>query len=193
MKSQETFNYADLLPAKKKRNLKRKVAAEALTGRSRLRKRVGRGRSSGQGKTSGRGQKGQKARTGYSRRFGFEGGQMPLHRRIPKRGFTNIFKVDYQLVNLGQLFRAKLSGQVGPDELRAAGLIGDPKRPIRVLGHGDFSGAIHLTADGASGPALEKIKAGGGSFKLRFEKKVARKGPKVKAASQSKAGAKAKA
>ena len=172
MKSQENLNYGDLLPAKKKRSQPRKNAAEAMPSRTRPRKRVGRGRSAGQGKTAGRGQKGQKARTGYSRRFGFEGGQMPLHRRVPKRGFTNIFKVVYQLVNLGQLAKAGLSGQVGPDELRGAGLIRDPKKPVKVLGHGDFKGSLHLTADGASGSVIQKLEAGGGSFKKR-EKRAA--------------------
>lgn len=172
MKSQDNLQYADLLPKKKKNSGKRKVVAEQLPSRTKPRKRVGRGRSAGQGKTAGRGQKGQKARTGYSRRFGFEGGQMPLHRRVPKRGFTNIFKVVYQLVNLGQLSKAGLSGQVGPDELRAAGLIRDPKRPIKVLGHGDFKGSLHLTADGASGTVVAKLEAAGGSFKKR-EKRAA--------------------
>lgn len=167
MKANEILNYSDLLPAKKKREGKREIVAAPMDRRTEKRKRVGRGRSAGQGKTCGAGQKGQKSRTGYSRRAGFEGGQMPLHRRLPKRGFTNIFKQTAQLVNLGQMEKAGLKGEVGPEQLRKAGLIGDSRKPIKVLGNGDFSGKLTITADSASLSAIKKIEAAGGTFAQR--------------------------
>ncbi|MEQ9569853.1 MAG: 50S ribosomal protein L15, partial [Longimicrobiales bacterium] len=102
------------------------------SGSRRDRKRVGRGPGSGTGKTAGRGEKGQKARSGGSIPAGFEGGQMPLHRRIPKRGFHNFNRVEYQVVNVGQL--EGLSGDVDPAALREAGLIRSLRRPVKILG-----------------------------------------------------------
>ncbi len=130
-------------------------------GSRRDRKRVGRGPGSGTGKTAGRGEKGQKARSGGSVPAGFEGGQMPLHRRIPKRGFHNFNRVEYQVVNVSQL--EGLSGDVGPEALRAAGLIRSLRRPVKVLGNGDLSSAVNVTAHAFSGSASRKIEAAGGS------------------------------
>ena len=130
-------------------------------GSHRDRKRVGRGPGSGTGKTSGRGQKGQKARSGASIPAGFEGGQMPLHRRIPKRGFTNMNRVEYQVVNIGQL--AALTGEVGPGALRAAGLIRSLRKPIKILGDGELSASLQVSAHAFSGSAREKIEGAGGS------------------------------
>ena len=130
-------------------------------GSRRDRKRVGRGPGSGSGKTSGRGQKGQKARSGGSVPARFEGGQMPLHRRIPKRGFTNMNRVEYQVVNVGQL--AALTGEVGPEALRAAGLVRSLAKPVKILGEGELSVSLQVTAHAFSGSAREKIEAAGGT------------------------------
>src|SRR6476619_7570729 len=102
-------------------------------GSTHKKKRVGRGPGSGLGKTAGRGEKGQKSRTGYSSRPGFEGGQMPLVRRVPKRGFTNIFKTEYAVINFGDL--AELEGDVNPEVLAREGLVRSG-RPVKVLGEG---------------------------------------------------------
>lgn len=131
------------------------------SGSRRDRKRVGRGPGSGTGKTAGRGEKGQKARSGGSVPAGFEGGQMPLHRRIPKRGFHNFNRVEYQVVNVGQL--EGLSGDVGPEALRAAGLIRSLRRPVKILGDGEVSSAVNVTAHAFSGSAAKKIEAAGGT------------------------------
>ena len=130
-------------------------------GSHRSRKRVGRGPGSGTGKTSGRGEKGQKARSGGKVRRGFEGGQMPLHRRIPKRGFTNINRVEYQVVNVSQL--AKVDGDVDPVSLLEAGLISTLRRPVKVLGDGEISVAKAVTVHAFSRSAQAKIEAAGGS------------------------------
>jgi large subunit ribosomal protein L15 len=124
-------------------------------------KRRGRGPGSGQGKTAGRGQKGQKSIAGYSRKKGFEGGQMPLHRRLPKRGFTNIFRTEYTEINLVDL--AKLAGQeIGPKELRAAGLIKKETERVKILGRGEISAAKTIQAHKFSRSAQEKIEKAGG-------------------------------
>lgn len=131
------------------------------TGSHRARKRLGRGPGSGTGKTAGRGEKGQKARSGASIPAGFEGGQMPLHRRIPKRGFTNINRVEYQVVNVGDL--AGLSGDVTPEVLRASGRIGSLRKPVKILGTGELSEALHVRVHAFSGSARDKIQAAGGT------------------------------
>lgn len=131
------------------------------TGSHRARKRLGRGPGSGTGKTAGRGEKGQKARSGASIPAGFEGGQMPLHRRIPKRGFTNINRVEYQVVNVGDL--AGLSGDVTPELLRASGRIGSLRKPVKILGTGELSEALHVRVHAFSGSARDKIQAAGGT------------------------------
>jgi large subunit ribosomal protein L15 len=124
-------------------------------------KRRGRGPGSGQGKTAGRGHKGQKSIAGYSRKKGFEGGQMPLHRRLPKRGFTNIFKTEYTEINLVDL--TKLTGQeIGPKELRAAGLIKKEAERIKILGRGEISASKTIQAHKFSRSAQEKIEKAGG-------------------------------
>ena len=132
-------------------------------GAKRARQRVGRGPGSGLGKTAGRGHKGQKSRSGYSRRFGFEGGQMPLVRRIPKRGFTNIFRVEFQVVNLRDLERVFSDGDtVSPETMAARGLIRKGTRPVKVLGDGELSKKLEVTAHKFSGSARERIEAAGG-------------------------------
>jgi large subunit ribosomal protein L15 len=108
-------------------------------GAKKTRKRVGRGPGSGTGKTAGRGHKGQKSRSGYSRRYGFEGGQMPLVRRIPKRGFYNIFRVEFQVVNLRDLERVFADGDtVSVETLVENGLVRGGKRLVKVLGDGEL-------------------------------------------------------
>lgn len=128
-------------------------------GSKKSRKRVGRGPGSGTGKTAGRGHKGQKSRTGYSRRPGFEGGQMPLVRRVPKRGFTNIFKQDYAIVNVAQL--DDFEGEVTPETLREAGLIRSGL-PLKVLGQGELNASLTVHAHKFSKSARAKIEAAGG-------------------------------
>jgi len=128
-------------------------------------KRVGRGPGSGNGKTAGRGEKGQKSRTGFSRMRGFEGGQMPLHRRLPKRGFTNIFKKQFAIVNLGRL--EKLEGDTFTvDSLLASGVIHKVRDGLKVLGAGELKRAIHVTAHLFSKSAMEKIQAAGGTAEV---------------------------
>ena len=127
-------------------------------------KRVGRGPGSGNGKTAGRGHKGAKARTGTSIPAGFEGGQMPLHRRLPKRGFHNLFRTEYQVVNVRDL--AGLEGEISPESLKAAGLIGSLRRPVKILGEGEIGVALQVRAHAFSGSARQKIEAAGGSARL---------------------------
>jgi large subunit ribosomal protein L15 len=131
------------------------------SGSHRGRKRLGRGVGSGLGKTSGKGQKGQKARTGGTVNIHFEGGQMPLHRRIPKRGFHNLNRVEYQVVNLRDL--DGFEGPVTVEALKTAGLIGNVRRPVKVLGQGEVTKALQVAAHAFSKSAKEKIEAAGGS------------------------------
>lgn len=131
------------------------------SGSHRDRKRVGRGPGSGTGKTAGRGQKGQKARSGASIPAGFEGGQMPLHRRIPKRGFHNFTRVEYQVVNVGDL--SAMEGEITPATLRAAGLVRSLRKPVKVLGTGEIEKALTVTAHAFSGSAKQKIESAGGT------------------------------
>ena len=127
-------------------------------------KRVGRGMGSGMGKTSTRGHKGQGSRSGSSTMRGFEGGQMPLHRRLPKRGFTNIFKTEYEVVNLDRL--AGLGEkEITPETLRKAGVVSSKKTLVKVLGAGELSGALTVHAHKFSKSAQEKIEKAGGSVK----------------------------
>ena len=131
-------------------------------GQVKGRKRVGRGMGSGHGKTSTRGHKGQAAGTGFTQKRGFEGGQMPLHRRLPKRGFTNIFKKQFALVNLGRL--DKLEGDTfTPDSLQATGTIHKLHDGLKVLATGQLSRAISVEAHHFSKSAMEKIQAAGGT------------------------------
>jgi large subunit ribosomal protein L15 len=124
-------------------------------------KRVGRGSGSGTGKTCGRGQKGQKSRSGGKPHPWFEGGQMPLQRRLPKRGFTNIFKKSYDLVNLKTLAGLKVDGAVTPQVLKEQGLIRD-LGAVKVLGDGELTGAVEIHAHKFSQSALQKIEKSGG-------------------------------
>ena len=132
-----------------------------VPGSTKNRKRVGRGPGSGTGKTSGRGENGQNARSGGGVSAGFEGGQMPLHRRIPKRGFTNINRVEYQVVNVGSL--SALEGAVDGVALRAAGLVRSLRKPIKILGDGELTSAVQVTAHAFSSGARSKIEAAGGT------------------------------
>jgi large subunit ribosomal protein L15 len=127
-------------------------------------KRVGRGMGSGMGKTSTRGHKGQRSRSGSRMMRGFEGGQMPLHRRVPKRGFTNIFRQEYNVVNLEKLATLGES-TINPDVLRKAGVI-STKRPVKILGDGDLQSAITVQAHKFSKSAQEKITKAGGKFEV---------------------------
>jgi large subunit ribosomal protein L15 len=130
-------------------------------GSQKTRKRVGRGPGSGFGKTSGRGTKGQKSGSGYSRKRGFEGGQMPLHRRIPKRGFTNIFKKEYSEINLDRLEKIKKQ-EIKLKDLKTAGIIKRESEIIKVLGRGDVSSSKTIHAHKFSRSALKKIEKAGG-------------------------------
>jgi large subunit ribosomal protein L15 len=133
-------------------------------GSNKKRKRVGRGDGSGHGKTSGRGHKGQGSRSGGNTKPGFEGGQMPLQRRLPKRGFHNPFRIEMAVVNLGQL--ADLSGEVTPALLAQHGLINGKNRRVKVLGEGELSKALTIKAHGFSASAKQKIEAAGGKAEL---------------------------
>ena len=134
---------------------------------SRKRKvRVGRGMGSKLGKTAGSGNKGQKSRRGYSRRRGFEGGQMPLHRRIPKRGFHNPFGVKYAIINLEELNVFPEGETVTPELLRAHGFIRSATDPIKVLGDGELKNKLTIHAHAFSASAKEKIAKAGGAFEV---------------------------
>ena len=130
-------------------------------GSTKRRKRIGRGNASGHGGTSTKGHKGLKARTGGKVHPRREGGQTPLIRRIPKRGFTNISRVEYQVVNVRDLVRVE--GDVSPEALKAAGLIGTLNKPVKVLGIGEIERAASVTAHAFSKSARTKIEAAGGS------------------------------
>jgi large subunit ribosomal protein L15 len=132
-------------------------------GARHAKKRVGRGPGSGHGKTSGRGEKGQKSRSGFSRTLGFEGGQMPLHRRLPKRGFTNIFKKEYAVVNLSDLERFDNGATVDEAALRQAGLVKGQIDGVKVLGNGKLSKKLTVSATKFSATAKSAIEAAGGS------------------------------
>jgi large subunit ribosomal protein L15 len=130
---------------------------KANTGR----KRVGRGMGSGMGKTSARGHKGQRSRSGSHMMRGFEGGQMPLHRRLPKRGFNNIFRTEYSVVNLDRL--AEISAkEIGLDDYKKLGLVSSKKALIKILGSGELTSAITIHAHKFSKSAIEKIEKAGG-------------------------------
>ncbi|GLI94572.1 50S ribosomal protein L15 [Methylocystis echinoides] len=140
-------------------------------GSTKNRMRVGRGIGSGKGKTGGRGVKGQKARTGVAIK-GFEGGQMPLHRRLPKRGFYNPFSTDYNEVNIGRIQQAVDAGKldakaaVTVDALIAAGLIAKPRDGVKILGNGEIKAKLAFEVAAASKGAIAAIEGAGGSVKL---------------------------
>ncbi len=128
--------------------------------------RVGRGMGSKLGKTSGAGNKGQKSRRGYSRRPGFEGGQMPLHRRLPKRGFHNLFSKEYAVVNVGLLGGFTKGETITPDLLLAHGLLRRKGGKLKILGEGDLKVALTIQAHAFSNSAEEKITKAGGKFEI---------------------------
>lgn len=134
-------------------------------GARKAKKRIGRGPGSGHGKTACRGQKGQKSRSGGRVRPGFEGGQMPLQRRLPKRGFTNPFRVEFKAVNLRDLERFEAGSSVGPEELIGAGLIGKHDR-VKLLGQGDITRSLQVKVHRVSGSARSKVEAAGGAVEL---------------------------
>ena len=134
-------------------------------GQKKARKRIGRGMGSGHGKTSTRGSKGQRAGTGFGQKRGFEGGQMPIHRRLPKRGFTNIFKKHYAIVNVGKL--EKLAGEAfNADRLFELGVIKKLGDGLKILGAGQLTRTITVEAHHFSKSAAEKIQKAGGAAKV---------------------------
>ncbi|MEE8573940.1 MAG: 50S ribosomal protein L15 [Thermodesulfobacteriota bacterium] len=136
-------------------------------GAVKKRKRVGRGNASGQGRCSGRGEKGQKSRSGGSIKPGFEGGQMPLQRRLPKRGFTNIFRVESRILNVSDLKRAFSAGDVvDVAALVEKGVIKNGRTPVKVLGSGEIDIALTVKANFYSKSAIEKITAAGGKAEV---------------------------
>ena len=124
-------------------------------------KRIGRGQGSGHGGTSTRGHKGQKSRSGAGRAAYFEGGQMPLHRRLPKRGFKNIFRVPFQVVNLTQLKNFE-ENEIDSDLLKNKGLINKADKPVKLLGDGEIDRPLKITVNAVSASAKSKIEAAGG-------------------------------
>ena len=135
-------------------------------GSNKKRKRVGRGDGSGHGKTSGRGHKGQGARSGGNVQPGFEGGQMPLQRRLPKRGFHNPFRVKMAVVNVAQLEALLAGSEATPETLALQGLIHGKGKRVKILGEGSLSKALTVRAHGFSAKAKEKIEAAGGTAEL---------------------------
>jgi large subunit ribosomal protein L15 len=136
-------------------------------GSKHSKKRIGRGQGSGQGVQAGRGHKGAKSRSGFKFKRGFEGGQMPLHRRVPKRGFYNEFRTEYAVVNLDTLAeRFDADTVVTPELLRERGLINSTRQPIKVLARGDISKKLTVRAHKFSGKAAEKIAAAGGAAEV---------------------------
>ena len=145
---------------------------KAPEGQNRPQKRIGRGMGSRRGKTSGRGHKGAKSVSGYSKMRGFEGGQMPMHRRLPKRGFTNIFRKEYTVVNLDRL--NELEGDTFDfDTLKSLGVVKKLEAGLKVLGTGDLTRALTVTAHAFSGAARQKIEAAGGKAILVGESQEA--------------------
>ena len=126
-------------------------------------KRIGRGHGSGLGKTSGRGHKGAGQRSGNKRRAWFEGGQMPLARRLPRRGFTNIFKEEIQIVNISDLIRIEKHSEIDPVVLQENGLIRSSLKPVKILGEGDIDKKLNITASSFSESAKNKIEKAGGT------------------------------
>ena len=136
-------------------------------GMKHAKKRIGRGQGSGNGKTAGRGHKGAKSRSGFHFKRGFEGGQMPLHRRVPKRGFHNPFRVEYAVVNLDLLaLKFEAGTVVTPELLREHGLVQGGGRKVKVLARGEVGKALTVRAHKFSGKAAEKITAAGGAAEL---------------------------
>lgn len=137
-----------------------------IPGSKKRRKRVGRGPGSGHGKTSGRGHKGQNARSGGGVGRGFEGGQMPIHRRLPKRGFTNICRKEYEIINIKDLNIFRPEEEVGIEKLKDKGLINGEGEKVKLLGDGNISYPLSVKVHAASKAAIEKINASGGKIEL---------------------------
>lgn len=139
-------------------------------GSRKKRKRVGRGEGSGHGGQATRGMNGQRSRSGSKKRAWFEGGQMPLQRRVPKFGFTNIFKETYQVINVNALQRLanenKIDKVINLEELKNLGLISSTKKPVKILGKGEIKAKLNLEVNAVSQSAKEKIESAGGSIKL---------------------------
>jgi large subunit ribosomal protein L15 len=136
-------------------------------GAYRQRKRVGRGQGSGRGGTATRGHKGSKARSGYGTRPGFEGGQMPLQRRLPKRGFTNIFRKEYAVVKISELERFDSGSRIDREALLQAGLIDKKAALVKVLANGELSKSLTIAVDKVSEGARKKIEAAGGTVEVK--------------------------
>lgn len=139
---------------------------KSAPGARHARKRLGRGIGSGLGKTSGKGHKGQNARSGGGVRPGFEGGQTPLYRRLPERGFVNIFKKEYSIVNVSELNRFSDGAEVTPDTLIEAGLVKNVKDGVKILGEGELNVRLTVKAHKFSRSAVEKIEAAGGKAEV---------------------------
>ncbi|PDO11327.1 MAG: 50S ribosomal protein L15 [Candidatus Reconcilbacillus cellulovorans] len=139
---------------------------KSAPGARHARKRLGRGIGSGLGKTSGKGHKGQNARSGGGVRPGFEGGQTPLYRRLPERGFVNIFKKEYSIVNVSELNRFSDGAEVTPDVLIEAGLVKNVKDGVKILGEGELNVRLTVKAHKFSRSAVEKIEAAGGKAEV---------------------------
>jgi large subunit ribosomal protein L15 len=137
-----------------------------LKGARKKRKRIGRGNSSGHGGTSTRGHKGQNSRSGGGTRPGFEGGQMPLQRRIPKRGFTNIFRKEFAILNLSQLERLTGVDEVDPELLQSRGIIKRLGAGLKILANGEIQRPLRVKAHKFSKKAIEKIRAAGGEIEI---------------------------
>lgn len=136
-----------------------------IPGSRKKRKRIGRGEASGRGGTSGKGHKGQNSRSGGGVGPGFEGGQMPLQRRIPKRGFSNIFRQEYQIINLSSLAKLK-AGEVTVDSLVKAGLIKNNKQKVKLLGNGELKVALNIKVNACSKTAADKVTKAGGKVEV---------------------------
>lgn len=147
--STEMKNLSNLSPAK---------------GSNKAKKRLGRGPGSGWGKTAAKGHKGQIARKGGGIRAGFEGGQMPLYRRLPKRGFHNIFRVEYNAINLAQLNQFEKGEKITPETLEKAGLIRNPNNPVKLLGKGKLEKSLTIAVHKASAAAKAAVEQAGGKF-----------------------------
>ena len=135
-------------------------------GSRKKKKRVGRGPGSGTGKTAGRGHNGQKSRSGYSAKRGFEGGQMPLHRRLPKRGFFNRFRKEYRILNVEALNGFEAGAELTPERLQEAGLLRKGNSEIKILGKGELKVAVTVKAHKFTRSAVEKIEGAGGKAEI---------------------------
>lgn len=139
---------------------------KAPQGATKAPKRKGRGTATGQGKTAGRGMNGQNSRSGGGVRLGFEGGQMPLYRRLPKRGFTNIWGTEYTVINVDDLNRFEAGTVVTPELLKEAGIVKKAKDGIKILGNGKLEKSVEVKAHKFSKTAIEKIEAAGGKAEV---------------------------